>query len=166
MDAVPDLTGNTISISRVKLNTMIKSYHILYELVHKCWSNFPEPPCSEKTYVFVWALASDDYCFNHGTISWERSTPNTFVHLWSIIDRIKLSLEREGLSWIVNGRNCAEYCRSTGMSGPLDAHMYTRETVPPIEITKMDEDFFPMIYSDEKGDHCSYHDFCESVKTR
>ena len=160
-----DLSGRTITINRNKLNTIVGSYPILYRLVHKCWSNFPDPPCSEKTYLFVWVLSADEYCVNHTTIKWERATPNTFVHLWSVVDRIQLSLVRAGLEWIVASRNCATYCKSTGMVGPLDAHMYSREVVPPEQIEKMEEDFVPMTFRNEVADFCSYHDFCESTKT-
>lgn len=166
IDEVTNTSRKSISISRLKLNQMINSYWTLYKLVHKCWSNLPDPPCSEKTYLFMWAIACDDYSFNHGTISWEGSTLNTFVHLWSIIDRIKLSLERVGLSWIVGERNCADYCKSVGVTGPLDEHMYPPEFVVPDEILKIDEDVMQMVYEDSKEEFCSFHDFTMSTYVR
>lgn len=165
VDGKPNEFENVISISRIKLNDLINAYPLIYELVHKCWSNFPDPPCDERTYVFLWALACDNYCFNHGTISWERSTPNTFVHMWSIIDRMRLVLVRHGLGWVMVGRNCADFCRSTGMVGPLDANMYVPELVVPSEIIRIDDDFVPLTFKDETAEFCSYHDFRMSAKT-
>lgn len=164
VDGNPNSMERRISISRIKLGQMVKSYPVMFELANKCWSNFPEPPCSERTYVFMWAIACSDYSFNHGTISWERSTPNTFVHLWSIVDRMKLRLSN--LNWIIGTRNCADYCRSTGMTGPLDASMYARENTTPHEILKIDSDFVPLTFKDEVGEFCSYDDFCSSVMTK
>jgi hypothetical protein len=165
VDGKPNEFENVISISRIKLNDLINAYPLIYELANKCWSNFPDPPCDERTYVFMWALACDNYCFNHGTISWERSTPNTFVHMWSIIDRMRLVLVRHGLGWVMVGRNCADFCRSTGMVGPLDANMYVPELVVPSEIVKIDDDFVPLTFKNEISEFCSYHDFKASVRT-
>lgn len=163
VDGNPSSTSNIISVSRVKANTMINSYRTIYTLVNKCWSNFPEPPCDEKTYVFMWVIASEGYSVNHDTIKWEGSNPNTFVHLWSIVDRIRPSLEQSGMSWIVDSRNCAHYCGSTGMTGPLDAHMYPPELVTPIEIDKMDEDATPLTHQDRRSEFCSFYDFTMSA---
>lgn len=163
VDGNPNMMKTTIPISRVKMNTMINSYGIMYTLVNKCWSNFPEPPCDERTYVFMWAIASEGYSVNHNTIRWEGSTPNTFVHLWSIVDRIRPALESHALAWIVDSRNCVSYCRTTGMTGPLDVHMCPPETVTPIEITKMDEDTVPFVHDDTRAEFCSFYDFTMST---
>ncbi len=163
IDGNPSLVRNVISVSRVKMSTMISSYRTLYTLVNKCWSNLPEPPCSERTYVFMWMIASEGYAVNHNTIKWEGSSPNTFVHLWSIVDRMRPTLEGSGLSWIVDSRNCANYCGTTGMTGPLDVHMYPPEFVTPIEIIKMDEDTTPFTHENKRAEFCSFYDFTMSV---
>ena len=160
------LTTNTatISISRMKIMQILSAYPFVYKLVNKCWSNFPEPPCCERVYVFVWAMACDNYCLNHSTIAWEKSTPNTFVHMWSVIDRMKYSFERQGIGWIVGTRSCADFCRSMMMSGPLDAIMYEPEFITPPEITKLEEDFVPITLKQESGSFSSFYDFTMAVR--
>ena len=165
MDARPNAMRKMISISRVKMNEMVKSYALMYRLAHQCWSNLPDSPCDEKTYVFMWMIAADDYGVNHGTIAWEGSNPNTFVHLWSIVDRMRVSLENARVSWVVGTRNCASYCTTTGMSGPLDAHMYPPEYTTADQITSIDESVTEMSYTDTIEEFCSFYDFISSTLT-
>lgn len=160
LDTVMDAYSKKIVLSRMKLNEIVSSYNIIYALVHKCWSSLPDPPCDEKTYIFVWMFAAENYCVNHNTISWEGANPNTFVHLWSIVDRIRVALEGGRLNWVVGSRNCADYTKTTGMTGPLDQYMYSSEYVTPAEILAMDTDLIMPTYRDEKKEFCSYYDFC------
>lgn len=159
MDAAPNMIRNKISISRVKMTYMVQSYDILFTLVNKCWSNLPEPPCSEKTHLFMWVIAADYYSLDHSTINWEGSGPNTFAHLWSIIDRMGISLERAKLNWILDTRTCKGYCASTGMTGPLDRHMYPPEYVTPTEIERIDEEIIPLVHEDSRVEFCSFYNF-------
>ena len=164
VDANPSMYMNVMSVSRLKLTTILNTYAPLYELVNKCWSNLPNPPHDDRMYVFMWVMACENYSVNHSTIKWEGATPNTFVHLWSIMDRMKHSLERLNLSWVVGPRNCADYCRRMGMTGPLDSLMYVPELVVPVEITKMEEDFIPISFESESRSFCSFYEFNKSVK--
>jgi len=159
MDARPSPMRTTISISRTKMNEMVRSYALMYRLAHQCWSNLPEAPCDEKTYVFMWMMAADDYEVNHGTIAWEGSNANTFVHLWSIIDRMRIPLENAKMNWVIGTRNCASYCDTTGMTGPLDAHMYPPEYTTPTQITSIDDNPMPMTYKNVTEEFCSFYDF-------
>lgn len=165
VDAKPSASTNGISISRMKMNQMINAYSMMYKIVHQCWSNLPDPPCNEKTFVFMWVIASDDYNVNHGTIAWEGSNPNTFVHLWSIVDRIRIPLENANMAWVVGTRNCADYCKTTGMNGPLDTHMYPHENVTPQQITLMSKDVNAMRYVNVSTEFCSFYDFNMSTIT-
>ena len=164
LDASPSASTNAISVSRVKMNSMLKSYGTVYSLVNKCWSNLPDPPATERTFVFMWAIAIEGYGMNHSTVKWEGSTPNTFVHMWSIVDRIKSELGRAGLGWVLESRNCEDYCKSTGMSGPLDAHMYSHELVVPTEILSLDEDAVPLVYDNKIEDFSSFYDFVMTAR--
>lgn len=159
IDVVPNMYKNAIVINRTKMLEMVNSYGSMYSLVHRCWSNLPEPPCSEKTYLFMWMIASEGYSLNHNSISWEGSNPNTFVHLWSIIDRIRIALENTRMSWIVGERNCVDYCKTTGMTGPMDQHLYERERITPTEIEKMETDMTQFIFEDVRQEFCSFYDF-------
>lgn len=124
----------------------------------------PPPPCSELTYVFIWMMVSDDYDFNHNTINWEGSNPNTFVHLWSIMDRLKQSLEDMGLHWIVGERSYTGYYMDTGLTGPMDEKMYIPEVEPLPYIDEMDDEIFSLTYTEQTEEFCSYLDFYTSVK--
>lgn len=164
LDEVTDENSNYISVSRTKLSEIVKEYVKIYELANKCWSNLPPPPCSELTYVFIWMMISDEYDFNHNTVTWEGSNANTFVHLWSIMDRLKQSLEDTGLYWIVGDRSCTGYYMHTGLTGPMDEKMYIPEVEPLPYIDEMDDEIFSPTYTEQCEEFCSYLDFCTSVK--
>ena len=132
----PDPT--VITINDTKMSEIMAGYDYLATLVNKTWSNLPSPPVKEKTHVFVWLIISEGYCVNHSTIKWPGSSPNTFVHLWSIMDRIKSSLTGVDSSWLIGSRDCVQFCSTTGLSWPMDSHMYPREQIPLEQITKME----------------------------
>lgn len=129
---------SVIVIDDMKMNEIMAAYDYLRMLVHRTWSNLPTPPVKEKTHVFVWLIASRNYCINHSTIKWPGSNPNTFVHLWSIMDRIKSSLTSVDSSWLIGSRDCVQYCSTTGMNWPMDTHMYAKQEVIPDQIAKME----------------------------
>jgi hypothetical protein len=158
MDGMVD--KDKITMSRLKLEQIMSSYEVIYGLVSKCWSNLPDPPCDEKTYLFVWIIASDDYCINHRSISWDGASANTFVHVWSIMDRIRMSLERTDMSWAVGSRNCSDFCRAVNMPGALDVYLYRPEPMTPSQILDLDKDIFEPTFVDYKAEFCSYYDFC------
>ncbi|KAF5539565.1 hypothetical protein FNAPI_10789 [Fusarium napiforme] len=139
MDGVAD--KNKITMSRLRLEQIMGSYDIIYGLVNKCWSNLPDPPCDEKT-----------------SISWDGATPNTFVHVWSIME-----LERTDLSWAVGSRNCSDYCRAMNMQGALDMYLYRPESMTPSQITDIERDIFKPTLVNKKTNFCSHYDFCMSM---
>lgn len=96
---------DSILISSIKLDELVGIYTDLYEFSHKAWRNLPNPPECEKTFVFMWMIASDSYDVNHFTIKWQDATPNTFVHLWSIIDRVRSILEPGNTVWLLASRD-------------------------------------------------------------
>ena len=153
-------TKNKITLSRLRMEEILRAYERVYVLVNKCWSNLPDAPCDEKTYLFVWIMACDGYCINYRTISWEGASPNTFVHVWSIMDRIRMTLENSDLAWVVGTRNCPEFCRFTDMSGAVDQYLYQREPMVPDQIAKMEMDVFKPGFVNERVEFCSYYDFC------
>lgn len=163
VDAPPGIHRNVISVSRLKMNTLISWYGLLSQLSHKYWSNLPDPPSGEKTYIFLWTIACDEYCVNNTTMSWEGSTINTFIHLWSVVDRMRYSFEREGLGWLISTRNCADYCKSMSIPGPLDAHLYRPELVFPVDLDEIDNDIFPMVFTNHCESFESFYDFTMSV---
>jgi len=165
VDAPPGTHKNVISVSRLKMNTLLDWYESLSQLTHKYWSNLPDPPSGEKTYIFLWTIACDDYCVNNTTMCWEGSTINTFIHLWSIVDRMRYSFEREGLGWLLSTRNCADYCKSMSIPGPLDAHLYRPEVVFPIDLDEIENDIFPLVFTTHCESFESFYDFLTSVTT-
>ena len=109
-------------------------------------------------------MISDNYDVNHNTITWEGSTANTFVHLWSIMDRIRHVLEETGLYWIVGERSCTGYYTQTGLTGPMDEKMYIPEVESLPYIDDMDDDLFRPTFTEEPEEFCSFLDFCTTVK--
>lgn len=152
-----------ITFSRLKLEEITRSYDAFYKLVNKCWSSLPEPPCKEKTYLFVWVIMCDDYCINHNTISWDNANAKTYIHVWSIIDRIRMSLDNTEFSRLIGSRSCPQFCRYVNASGALDMHIYRPEMITPSQITGIQNDMFPPTYNDNRQEFCSYYDFCMST---
>lgn len=165
VDGAPGAGRNVITVNRLRMNSLISSYDLVSQLSHKYWSNLPDPPSGEKTYIFMWTIASEGYCVNNTTMSWDGSTINTFIHLWSVVDRMRYSFEREGLGWLISTRNCADYCKSMSIAGPLDAHLYRPEMVFPINIDELENDIFPLVFEDHHESFESFYDFTRSVST-
>lgn len=158
------LDPSIITIDEMKMNEVMAGYNYLNTLVHKAWSNLPTPPVKEKTHVFVWFIASRGYCINHSTIRWPGSSPNTFVHLWSIMDRIKYSLTGMDSSWLIGSRDCIQYCSTTGMNWPMDSHMYTREHDVPDQIKMMETRPEIFRYDPTTREYSSFYDFQMSTR--
>ncbi len=158
-----DVVGNppmgSIVIESRKLYEIIVSYDDICAVSHKCWSNLPDSPVAEPAHVFMWMISCRDYDVNHSTLRWPGSTPNTFVHLWSILDRMKPSLTSMDMTWLMGTRTCVDYCTSTGMDGPMDAKMYARENVVPSLIENVGSDPGVFMYEPVHRDFDSYMDF-------
>lgn len=112
-------------MSKTKLQELLASYHEIYDLETKCWSSLPLPPCNERTYVITWMLISDNYFVNHNKISWVGSNPNTFIHVWSIIDRIKVAVEHTTLLRTMESRTCSGYYVGMGLTGRINKKTYS-----------------------------------------
>lgn len=48
-----------VTLSRPKLEQVIRSYGKIYDHAHKCRWNRPMPPCDETAYAFAWKIAPD-----------------------------------------------------------------------------------------------------------
>jgi len=154
-----------IVIDTMKLKEIMCGYDYLRSIVQRTWSNLPSPPVPEKTHVIVWVIVTNDYGINHSTIRWPGANPNTFVHLWSIMDRIKMSLTGVDVGWLVGSRNCIDYCSTTGMSLPIDTYMYPREQVTPDPIAKMKMNPEPHVFEELDVVNDSFYDFVMSTYT-
>lgn len=162
----PAPNESVITIDTMKMKEIIAGYNHLQTIVQKTWSNLPSPPVKEKTHVFVWLIASVGYCVNYSTIKWPGSSPNTFVHMWSIMDRIKSSLTVIDTNWLVGPRDCVQYCLSTGMKWPMDSHMYQSQqtSVDQIKLMEMRPEVFKFDPTTREFD--SFYDFHMSTRTR
>lgn len=157
---------NSIVVNTVKMSEIADMYEFMSALVSKCWSNLPPPPVDEKTYLIAWTIACEGYDVNHRTIKWDGATLSTFVHMWAIIDRIKPSVEKTSMAWIMSGRSCVDFCAKMNVTGPADSHMYVRTMPTPVLIENMKSDPSPYIYEDLCEDHDSFYDFTMSARMR
>lgn len=160
-----NVQGSVIVIESSKMDEIIAGYDHLRTVVHRTWSNLPTPPVKEKTHVFVWLIASREYTVNHSTIKWAGSSPNTFVHLWSIMERIKASLTDVDSGWLIGSRDCVQYCMNTGMTGPMDAKMYTSEHIVPEQIVNMERNPEIFRFDPRTEEFSSFYDFQMSTYT-
>lgn len=111
----------------------------------------------------MWLICSEAYSVDHNMTLWEGATINTFVHLWSIIDRTRTALEGMGVLWIVEGRTFVGYCADMGAPEPLDTYMYQPESRTPVHIQRLEQDLFEPIFENTKAEVYSYYDFCMST---
>jgi len=114
----------SITINTFVVTNLIDIYMELLPFVSRAWMNLPPISGCRPIYMIIWMLASEDYSVNHNTIRWDKSTPNNFAYVWTIIERMTPILRRVGLTWIVAGRNSVDYCSLTGMRGPADQSLY------------------------------------------
>lgn len=127
----PNEVGGTILISELKVAMLTDIYEQLYMFTYTAWRNLPEAPGCDPPFVIMWMLSAEDYEINHSSITWKGSSPNTFVHVWSMVERLRSTFVSMGMEWLIGSRDTTGYCLATGMSGPADAHLYTREIVTP-----------------------------------
>lgn len=59
----------------------------------------------------------DEYDVNHNTINSNDFSDNTFIHIYSITDRIKVGLKKTHFDLVVSTRNWSEYYEFTS---PID----------------------------------------------
>lgn len=157
------MAQDSILISSVKLNEMLSMYKELYAFTYSAWRNLPEPPDCEHTFVLMWMVAAEEYDVNHFTIKWPESSSNTFVHMWSIIDRLRTVLESNSADWLMGARSPVGYCQSMNMPGAIDQHLYPSEAVIPPHIRVFTENMDRMEPKKMTQDHSSNFSFIMSL---
>jgi hypothetical protein len=120
-------SGDSILISELKMSMIASIYEKIYSFTHKAWRNVPTAPGCDPPYVIMWMLACEGYEVNHNTITWPGAGPNTFVHIWSMLERLRSVLAKAGLEWIMGPRDAVGYCEAMNITGPTDTHIYSRE---------------------------------------
>lgn len=164
MDVKVNSNQQAIVVSSTRLNEMMRYYADLCMIVRKCWSNLPPAPVDECSHVVMWMIASENYGVNHSTIRWEGANMNTFVHLWSIMDRIKPTLSSMDLGWLMGSRSCVEYCLKSGADGPMDSYMYTRTHETPEQIMNMATDREMFTYEHMGVEYHSFYNMTRSMR--
>lgn len=111
-------------------------YGTIHAFVHTVWKNLNGSPDYKRAFVVMWMIASDGYDINHHSVSWRDMRPNTFVHIWSTMDRLRTVIDPVTASWLLGTRGPVEYAETMGMPGPADVYLYPKETttIPHIEV--------------------------------
>ncbi|KAK6436900.1 hypothetical protein LTR95_006904 [Oleoguttula sp. CCFEE 5521] len=156
-------TETSILLSSVKLNELLGMYQELYAFSHSAWRNLPTLPDCESVFVLMWMISADDYDVNHFTIKWPGATSNTFVHLWSIIDRLRTVLETNSADWLVGPRNPVGYSSSMNMPGAADEYLYPSESIIPPHIEVFSDNMSKMKPKSMKRDYDSNFSFTMSL---
>lgn len=164
IDVKVNANQQAIVISSTRLNEMMRYYAQLCLVVRKCWSNLPPAPVNECSHMIMWMIASENYGVNHSTIKWDGANLNTFVHLWSIMDRIKPTLSSMDLGWLMGSRSCVEYCLKSGAEGPMDSYMYTSMREPPRQIANMLASRESFTYQPVGREFDSFYDMNRSMR--
>ncbi|KAK5162694.1 uncharacterized protein LTR77_011247 [Saxophila tyrrhenica] len=130
------VNDESILISSVKLNELTAMYSDLYAFTYSTWRHLPDAPDCERTFVIMWMISAENYDINHFTIKWPEASSNTFVHLWSIVDRLRTLLESNNADWLVGARNPVGYSETMNMPGAADQHLYPSESIiaPHVEV--------------------------------
>lgn len=81
------------------------------------------------------------------------------------MDRIKMLLTNVDASWLVGLRNCVNDRLTTGMSWPIDTHMYIREQVTPDQIEQMELNPELFTYEHLGVDYRLFYNFIMSTYT-
>lgn len=150
--------GPSILISSMKLGDVVSISSTLYRFTHEVWRNLPSPPENERMFVLMWLICSEGYDVNHQTIRWEGSSANTFVHLWSILDRLKTNLESIDMDWLIGARDPVGYSSYLNMTGPADRFIYPSMDIVPPHIETMIRDMNRCEYKEPKRGYNSNYD--------
>jgi hypothetical protein len=155
-DSKPNVYEDAIMISTTKLADIVSLYGKFFQFTSTAWSNLPDPPECEKAFVIAWMIASESYDVNHFSIKWSGSNPNTFVHLWAIINRLRTVFDTNTANWFINSRDPVGYCNAMNMTGPADQHIYVRETIMPHHIKVLEEDERLVVTEEVISENASY----------
>ncbi len=153
----------SITISPVKLDELISMYEKIYTFTHTIWRNLPTPPECEPAFVIVWMIAADNYDINHLSVSWEGTSANTFVHLWSTIDRLKNTIDSMTSSWLLYNRGPTGYAEYTKMPGAADTYLYPKEMITLPHIGVLVEEADRRTVTDLTEDFESFYEFRQSL---
>lgn len=156
-------TADSISISPVKLDELVTIYPKIHTFTHTIWRNLPSPPDCEPAFVIMWMIASEGYDINHRTVSWEGTSANTFVHLWSTIDRLKSNIDEMTVIWLMGSRNPMGYAEHMRMPGAADMYLYPKEMITPPHIEVLAKNARGCKVTDLTEDFASFYDFRQSM---
>lgn len=154
----------SILVSQIKMDELANMYETLHQFTFAAWRNLPSPPDCEKTFVLMWLIACDKYDVNHFSIKWEDATPNSFVHLWSITDRLRTTFEPINANWLLDSRGPVGYVEELNLGGPVDVHIFPRETIVPPHIGIFTKSMHEATNTNMHTDHTSSFDFKQSLK--
>lgn len=154
---------NAILISILKLNELTNMYSTLYAFTHSTWRNLPSAPGCESVFVLMWIISCENYDVNHFTINWPEATSNTFVHLWSVIDRLRTTLQSTDAEWLLGPRNAVSYCESMNIPGAAETHLYPSESILPPHIEIFSTNMNKMKEVSLTRSYGSYYDFMRSM---
>lgn len=157
------VVGDSIVISTIKMNALLDMYSDLYAFTYSAWRNLPSAPDCEPTYVLMWMISCEDYDVNHITINWPEATSNTFIHLWSIIDRLRTILQETNAEWLLGPRNGVNYFKFMNMPGAADSHMYLSESILPPHFEIFSASMSKMKETNLTRDYTSSLDFMTSM---
>ncbi|RYP37702.1 hypothetical protein DL767_002813 [Monosporascus sp. MG133] len=93
----------------------------------------------------------------------ESANSNAFVHIWSIVDRIRSVFELVNISWIIGEKNCVGSSEAIGISEAMDTHMYSRDIPPPKPILDVIKGSGLLIREDICEEFSSFYDIHVSV---
>ena len=155
--------ADSILISELRANVVAGLYAKFYAFTHKAWRNIPDAPRCEPPYVIMWMLVCEDYDVNHNTIDWPGAGPNTFVHVWSMIERLRTTLTDAGAEWIMGPRDAVGYCMCMNISGPTDAHIYAGERIILPQVAAMSRNMKGCRRTDVNRDFVSFFDMETSM---
>jgi hypothetical protein len=138
-------------------------YDKIHTFMHSIWRNLPTPSDCEPTFVIIWMISAENYDVNHLTVSWEGSTANTFVHLWSSIDRMRNTMDTMTTYWLLGSRGPMGYAEFTKMPGAADTYLYPREMITPPHIGVLVEEMDRCTTTDLNEEFESFFDFRQSL---
>ena len=154
---------DSILISPVKMDELVNMYNDLYAFTYTTWRNLPNPPDCEPTFVLMWMISAENYDVNHFSVSWQGTASNTFVHMWSIIDRLRTTIDTTSSSWLLGSRSPVGYTESMNMAGAADVYLYTKDTIVAPHIDVLCESMSKVTRTELTREYASYFDFKRSM---
>lgn len=108
-------------------------------------------------------MVADNYDTNHFSVSWEGTSANTFVHLWSTIDRLRNTIDLKTSFWLLGTKGPTGYAEHTGMSGAADTYLYPREMITLPYIGVLARELNQCVSTDLTEDFESFYEFRKSL---